>query len=604
MSSLFLHTPEIKKAPSKDNCRFRALAVFAALGLGFTVISLRLVHIQLFEHEKYLSMATTVHTLRKILPAKRGQILDCKNVPLAQSFLTYRVRLDGMNIQEPPLTIKELEKILGMEKDALLRNFRRMDRAYLLAKGIQEEKMQRLEEFEREKLKEWKKKKLPAQRFLTFEEEYSRIYPCGREAAQLIGYLDENGKGASGIEKALNSFLEGTPGERWIEKDVFGKEIAAYRGLEVKPVDGLNISLTLDSIIQHIVEEGIDRIEKEFSPNGIVAVVMNPKTGEILAMAQRPSFDPNKRQNWNMISLKNKSLTDPVEPGSIFKIVTLSAVLEEKLFSLDESYINCENGTFFYGGKILHDSHPHGILSIREIVMKSSNIGFAKMGLELGENRLYRYARAFGFGEQTGMLPGQGESAGILQPPRLWSKLSITRIPIGQEIAVTPIQMVRAMAAIANHGYLVKPLIVKEIRDHQGKIVQSFSPHILRRVISEKTAKLVTSALVSVVSPKGTGAKAAVLGFTVAGKTGTAQKAVHGNYIKGKYISSFIGFLPADDPEFVLMIMVDEPHGSQYYAASVAAPAFSSIATDIAQALNLTPQCVPAQAVRIEKDKE
>ncbi|TFE70807.1 peptidoglycan D,D-transpeptidase FtsI family protein [Methylacidiphilum caldifontis] len=603
MNSVFLQPPRTKKNPQKDNPRVRALIVFVLLGLGFTVISLRLIYIQLINHEKFMSMATTIHSVRKILPAKRGQILDCKNVPLAQSFLTYRVRLDGMNVQEPTVTIKQLERILGLKEDSLLQNFRRMDRAYLLAKGIQEEKMQLLGEFQKGKLREWKKKRLPAQNFLTFEEEYSRIYPCGREAAQLIGYLDENGKGASGIEKALNSFLQGTPGERWIEKDVFGKEIAAYRGLEVKPIDGLNVILTLDSVIQHIVEEGIDRVEKEFSPNGIVAVVMNPKTGEILAMAQRPSFDPNKRQEWAIASTRNKSLTDPVEPGSIFKIVTLSAVLEEKLFSLDDSYINCENGAFFYGGKILHDSHPYGILSVREIVMKSSNIGFAKMGLELGENRLYRYARAFGFGEQSGMLSGQGESSGILYPPRLWSKLSITRIPIGQEIAVTPIQMVRAMAAIANHGYLIKPMIVKEIRDQQGKIIQSFSPNIVRRVVSDRTAKLATSALVSVISPKGTGAKAAVTGFTVAGKTGTAQKAIHGNYIKGKYISSFIGFLPAEDPEFVLMIMVDEPHGSQYYAASVAAPAFSVIASDIAQALNLTPQCVPAQAIRIEKNK-
>ncbi|CAI9086033.1 penicillin-binding protein 2 [Candidatus Methylacidiphilum fumarolicum] len=604
MNSLLFQPVEPKKNNlPKDGARSRALIVFAFLSLGFTVISLRLLQIQLFEHEKYLELATTVHTVRKVLPPKRGYIVDCKNVPLAQSFLTYKVRLDGMNVQEPAITIQELEEFLGLEKNSLLQNFRRMDRSYLLAKGLSEEKVQTLEAFEKEKLRQWKKKKLPAEHFLTFEEDYSRIYPCGREAAPLIGYLDENGKGAAGVEKAMNEWLEGTPGEKWIERDVFGKEIAAYRGLEVKPVDGCNVSLTLDSVIQHIVEEGIDRVEKEFLPNGIMAIVMNPKTGEILAMAQRPSFDPNRREKWNIAFLKNKNLTDPVEPGSIFKIVTLSGILEEKIFSLDNSTINCENGAFFYGGKTLHDSHPYGMLSVREVVMKSSNIGFAKMGLELGENRLYHYARAFGFGEPTGMLLGQGESPGILYPPRLWSKLSITRIPMGQEIAVTPIQMIRAMAAIANHGYLVKPMIIKDIRNPQGKIIRSFSPVIIRRVISERTAKLVTSALVSVVSPKGTGAKAAIMGFTVAGKTGTAQKVVHGNYVKGKYISSFIGFLPAEDPEFVLMIMVDEPHGTQYYAASVAAPAFSYIGSEIAQALNLTPKCVPAQAIRIETEK-
>ncbi|VVM05769.1 cell division protein FtsI (penicillin-binding protein 3) [Methylacidimicrobium cyclopophantes] len=578
--------------------RQRSLWILVLLAFGFTVVSHRLVELQLVEHSKYARLAMLNHCARIELPAHRGMIVDVHGTPLAQSQAVYEVRLDGKNLRDPEQTVPKLESLLGLAPGSISANFRPTERYRLLAKRVGEDVVQRLNNFEQEKLRQWRVGGRSPEPFLLFREDFIRVYPNGREGAAVVGMLDAEGKGVAGVERAFDRQLRGLPGERWIEKDVLGREIPVYRGFNVAPVDGATVRLTLDLTIQHILEKGLDDLDREFRPKAICSVVMRPSTGEVLGMAVRPTFDPNDGEHVRPELLRNRCLTDPMEPGSIFKIITLAGVLEERQVTLN-SLVNCENGAFSYAGYVLHDSHAHGTLTVREATSKSSNIGFAKLGIGLGSARLYRFARAFGIGAPTGLLPSQGESAGVLRPPWQWSKLSISRIPMGQEVMVTPMQMTQAMSVIANGGWFMKPLLVRGWVSSDGRPISYVVPEQVRRVISEKTARWVSLALASVVAKGGTGTKAAVPGFTVAGKTGTAQKAVGGSYGHGRYISSFVGYLPEEDPQFVLLIMVDEPKGGRYYGGDVAAPAFSSMASQIAEALGIVPRSAPARAANV-----
>jgi cell division protein FtsI/penicillin-binding protein 2 len=384
--------------------------------------------------------------------------------------------------------------------------------------------------------------------------------------------------------------------------------LVAYRGEERAPRDGNNVRLTIDMNLQNIAENEIDAACAEYKPKKVIVIIMRPQTGEILAMANRPDFDPNEVSSGSSDYLQaheagmiNCAIADEIEPGSTFKMVTASAALNEHIVQPD-SIIYCENGAFNYGGRLLHDHHPYGDLTVDDILIKSSNIGAAKLALGLGEERLYGYIRAYGFGERTGVaLPG--EIPGLVYPPQRWSKLSITRIPMGQEVAVTPLQTLSALCAIANGGHLMMPQIVHDITDASGEEIASFPPVEVRSVISAESAREMTEAFKGVVSPKGTAALAKVNGFVVAGKTGTAEKInPKGGYLPGKYIVSFCGYLPADDPAFACLVMLDDPQTTPEldYGGTVAGPIFSRIAEKVARYMNLEPQPdVPAGDVVI-----
>jgi cell division protein FtsI/penicillin-binding protein 2 len=582
--------------------RQRTLWVIVLLSFGFTLVSYRLVYIQLVDHEKYRQLAIENHCDRLVLPARRGLILDTHGETLAQTQTLYEVRVDGANMREPAATVAAMEKILRVNRGDLTQKFNPRDRYQLFSKVATEEMVTQLKELEKERLAAWRKdpatkvQKVKPQRFLSVQDTTYRAYPNGTHASHLVGFLDSAQHGASGIENVMESYLAGIPGERWIEKDVRGREIAAYRGRDQQPVDGFNVGLTIDLAIQHIIEEGLDQVQARYQSSASCAIVMQPHTGEILALANRPTFDPNNRRGVPVSSFRNRALTDMIEPGSTYKIVTMAAALNERLFTLD-SPIYCESGKFFYADKWLHDHEPYGLLSLQRIMAVSSNIGFAKVALELGDARLYDYAKRFGFGVPTNVLPGQGESGGLLRPLNKWSKISVTRIPMGQEVAATPLQMISAMSVVANGGRLIAPRVIKQVTDHEGRVIKFFPPRVSRQVISTESARLVSQALASVVSEEGTARLAAVPGFQVAGKTGTAQKFINGAYSKEKYLASFIGYLPEENPAFVLLIMVDEPKGKEYYGGQVAAPAFSSMAKQIAQVLNVEPVSVPALKV-------
>ncbi len=330
---------------------------------------------------------------------------------------------------------------------------------------------------------------------------------------------------------------------------------------------------------------------------------MRPDTGEILAMANRPNFDLNLRSEAKPEEMKNRAIIDMMEPGSTFKIVAAAAALNEGNFRPD-SFIFCENGIWNYGGTPLHDHKAYGDLCVKDILVKSSNIGAAKLALRVGDEKFYEYIRRFGFGERTGIeLPG--EISGLVRAPRSWSKISITRIPMGHEIGVTPLQMAVAMSVIANGGKLVVPRIVKSIVSDDGSMISSLSPVVLRQVISPQTAKQIGDALRGVVSDRGTAAAAAVPGFVIAGKTGTAQKVgPNGGYEHGKEVVSFIGYLPADHPEFVGLVVLDDAHTARpelNYGGLVAGPIFSRIAEKAARYLDLQPREEIRRAIPVER---
>jgi cell division protein FtsI/penicillin-binding protein 2 len=422
------------------------------------------------------------------------------------------------------------------------------------------------------------------------EPEPRRFYPNEDRLGHVLGFLNHEGRGIQGVEMMMEPYLRGEDGFIYTERDRTGREIVAYRGHERPAKHGMTVELTIDMALQDIVERELDAAYHQLNPQMMTAVFVRPRTGEILAMATRPAFNPNKPGEAAIETTKNRAIIDMVEPGSTFKIVVISAALEQKAVT-PESMFHCENGSFAYAGKILRDVHGYGSMSVHDIMVKSSNIGCAKIAMHLGADTFYEYIRRFGFGERTGLgLPG--EIPGLVRPRHSWTGLSITRVPMGHEIAVTPLQIAMAMSVIANGGNMMLPQIVRSVRDGDGREVVAFSPEILRRVVSEDTAAKVSASLVDVVGERGTARLASIPGFAVAGKTGTAQRVdPKGGYAAGKYVVSFAGYFPAENPEVVGIVLVDDARtpGGRNYGGTVAAPIFSRIGEAMARHLELVP---------------
>ena len=439
---------------------------------------------------------------------------------------------------------------------------------------------------------------------IRFEQDFVRVYPNGSLLCHVLGYVNDEGVGIDGIEASMNNRLEGHNGHRYVERDRTGRELVLYRGQDYAPEDGGTVRLTIDMSLQQIVETELDSAFKALRPKKATVVMMNPKTGDIMAMANRPNFDPNPRKlseddrgkstakytakvpEIPMAFRRNIAITDQVEPGSTFKIVTTAAALSERLVSPDTD-IFCENG--YWQWCRLHDHHSYASLTVENILIKSSNIGVAKLGIQLGDQRFYQYARKFGFGDTTSVnLPG--EIRGSVPPPDVWDKISLTRMPMGQSVAATPLQITNAMCVIANGGALMVPQIIRNVA--VNGTTSEYKPQEKWRVVSKKATDQVRDALIQVVGPKGTAKLAAVTGFKVAGKTGTAQKPdENGRMAHEDYVLSFVGYMPAEDPAFVVLVLIDEAqikHESNV-GGLVAAPIFSRIAEKTARYLSLEP---------------
>jgi len=407
--------------------------------------------------------------------------------------------------------------------------------------------------------------------------ESKRSYPNGYLASHILGFAGMDNSGQEGLELSCDSFLKGEAGWALFLRDARQKKLDLWERM-VLPKDGYDLVLTIDEVIQYIAERELDKAFKTHNAKGASIVVMDPHTGAILALASRPTFDLNIRSNISKDLIRDRAITDMFEPGSVFKIVTASAALEEKKVTEEDKFF-CENGQWKFGPHVLHDHRPHGLLTFREVVEQSSNIGTAKVALVLGQDNLYKYIKLFGFGTKTGIdLPG--EISGVARSPRSWSKISIVTIPMGHEVGVTAIQLATAMSAIANGGQLMKPYLIKEVRDKQGEVIKEFGPVLVNKVISLDTSNRIKKILTGAVE-EGTGKMAKMEGFTAAGKTGTAQKLEpNGRYSHSKFIASFIGFAPAEDPMLTIVVTVDEPH-PYYFGGVVAAPVFKNVAGDV-----------------------
>ena len=577
----------------KWNSRIRCALVclvFVALFSGF---SFRLIYLQMIKHDEYAGLAAEKHVYKQIICAERGAIFDANNEVLAHNVPVETVVADATHLNNLDAIVDVVSDELKLPAYELAEKLHG-DRRYIV---IKREVPEVVADALREKLRSQNL------RGIYLEHDATRIYPNGSMLCHVIGFTDFEHHGIQGVEASMEEYLHGQDGYRYIEHNRAGQEIVLYRGQERASRNGYQIHLTVDLHLQNIVENEIDAAMREYTPTKATIILMRPQTGEILAMANRPHFDLNLRSQAEPEQMKNRAITDMMEPGSTFKIVTAAAALNEKKVRPD-SMIFCENGVWNFGGAALHDHRPFADLSVKDILVKSSNIGAAKLALSVGDQKFYEYIRRFGFGERTGIeLPG--EISGRIRSPQFWSKISITRIPMGHEIGVTPLQMTVAMAAIANGGKLITPRIVKSIATDEGKTISSLSPVVLRQVISPQTARQIGDALRGVVSDRGTAAAAAIPGFTIAGKTGTAQKVdPKGGYEQGKYVVSFSGYVPADHPEFVGLVVLEEAHTSKpelNYGGLVAGPIFARIGEKAARYLDLQPREEIRKALPVER---
>src|SRR5437764_7551662 len=575
------------------NSRSRCVLVCTAFIGLFSIFSYRLIYLQAIKHDEYAGLAAEKHVYKQIIYAERGTILDANSEVLAHNIPVETVVADATHLNNREATVDLVSNELGIPSTELAEKLNSGRRYVVIKREVSEHTATTL----REKLSAGNL------RGIYFEHDATRIYPNGSMLCHVIGFTDFDHHGIQGVEASMEEYLHGQDGYRFIEHNRAGQEIVPYRGQERAPRDGYQVHLTVDLGLQSIVEEEIDAAMKEYSPQKATIILMRPQTGEIIAIGNRRNFDLSLRSEAKPEQMKNRAIIDMMEPGSTFKIVAAAAVLNEHKMRLD-SQLFCENGAWNYGGSVLHDHRAFGYLSVRDVLIKSSNIGAAKLAMSIGYQKFYEYIRRFGFGERTGIeLPG--EINGVIRPPQTWSKISITRIPMGHEVGVTPLQMATAMATIANGGKLLTPRIVKSITTAEGKTITTLSPVVLRQVISTQTARQIGNALRGVVSDRGTAAAAAVSGFTIAGKTGTAQKVdPRGGYERGKYVVSFSGYLPADHPEFVGLVVLDDAKTSKpelNYGGLVAGPIFSRIAERAARYLDLEPHEEIRKAIPMER---
>ncbi len=572
--------------------RFRLGLVATCILGAFGCIGARLVNLQVVQHEVLTKEVEGNRKRIVVSRARRGNILDTNSNLLATSRSFIEVGLDPqVLVEKDRVKFEELATLLGIPviqvREAadrrtvtVLRDTVRTIRPVRwveLHDGVDDATYDRVLEL--------------GIKGVYGNRDYRRTYPGGDMAAHIVGFVNREGIAVTGAENSLDFYLKGQDGWYESERDGRRNELARFRSRNIEAVDGLSAILSLDVVVQHIVETELKRVVAKFEPVCASIIVSDPTTGFILGLANHPSFDPNRYFEADLAFQRNIAISNLIEPGSTFKIVAASGVLEEGLVGTDTQF-DCSLDSVMVGRRRLplpRDSHPLGVLSMAEIVSKSSNRGAAQLGILLGRNRLYRYARAFGFGQESGFLLS-GEENGILHPVRNWDPLTITRLPMGHAVAATPLQIHSAMSAIANRGILMKPQIVRRIADGEGNIVVGFEPVQRRRVISEKTAQTMAALLVRVVSPEGTAATAAIPGFEVAGKTGTTQKIIDGRYSHSHHVGSFSGFFPASRPRVAVTVIIDDARLSgTAYGTTVAAPSFKAIAEQLIPYLGVNP---------------
>lgn len=555
--------PRYRTVERRDDVRTakRLFAIGGVFACCFGVLISRAVSFHLKANEQVEKIALRQYRTAVRQSTERGKILDRLGRELAIDVAVDSIYANPREVEEPVEVASKLAEVLSVDRRKLLDRFATR-RKFMWVK-------RRVSEKEAERVREMGIKGLYAMR------ESKRFYPNNKLAAPVLGAVGFDAEPLGGVELFYNDVLSWRGRSGDFRRDARGH-------LYLSPVDEegpmlAEVELSIDTTLQYISERELGEALRSAKANSGTALVVDVRTGEILAMASLPSFDPNEYGRYPLDRWKNRAAVDAYEPGSTFKVIVIAAAIEAGLVTSGE-VIDCENGKIRIGDNIIRDAHPHGNLSVADVIKVSSNIGALKVEQRLGQGGLYDALSAFGFGKKSGAdLPG--ESAGIMSSPRKWSELQYATIAFGQGIAATPIQMVMAFAAIANGGELLRPYIVRRVLDKDGEVIESRNPEVSGRPISHRTAAVMRDLLVRVGEEGGTGTLAASAEYTIAGKTGTAQKAKAGmgGYIPGKYYSSFVGFAPADDPRIAVYVGIDEPGGKFYYGGQVAAPVFRRI---------------------------
>jgi len=564
-----------------DTLRPRVLLLVGAFALAFAAVLVRLAYLQLVQHGELSAMAERQYSRTVVLPAQRGPILDRHGTVLAASTPASSRIAQPRSVGDPVRAAARLAPILKASRAEL---------HALLTSG---------------KPFVWIRRRLPpavAEQVSALGEpglglvpEALRLYPNRELAAHVLGFEGTDG-GLEGIERAWETTLAGAPGRTVVGRDALGRDVATRRDLKAaRP--GHGVALTLDANIQYVAEREVDAAWRRTRARAAMAVVLEPRTGDVLAIAIRPTFNPNRfREVPSSEHWRNRAVTDPFEPGSTFKAIMAAAALEERVIRPDDR-VFAENGAITIARTTIHDWKKYGWLTFTEVMQNSSNVGSIKVGLALGAERYHRYMTAFGFGALTGVGLA-GESRGLLREPGRWSALSLPTMSIGQEVSVTALQMVAAFGAIANGGTLMQPRLVRAVLDADGRETRRFEPRPVRQVVSPATARVLAQILTRVVQD-GTGRHAAIAGHDVAGKTGTAQKldSTTRRYSRAPGVLSFVGFAPAEAPRFAMLVMLDEPR-TERWGSEAAAPIFAAIGAEVLRYLGVPSRdATPVQIV-------
>ncbi|MCH7949500.1 MAG: PASTA domain-containing protein [Candidatus Dadabacteria bacterium] len=573
-------TKRISLARDLDKPRWRVFIVATLLIALFAMVSVKALELQILDRERAFKIARKQHHGTSTLLPRRGKIFDRNGKELAVNIDVKSVYANPKKVTNPSETAKILSEKLNLSQKKILDRVS-SDKSFVWIKRLADS----------ESVEELQNLDITG---LGYIPEPKRIYPNGHLMGQVIGITDIDSIGIEGIEYRYDRLLTGKTRKITLKRDARGHKIlndpSEIQDIDQYKTSGHDIVLTIDSQIQHIVERQLKEGVEEVGGEKGMAIIMNPETGEVLAMASYPFLDPNNFSKFPEVNRRNLPIWYAHEPGSTMKVFLAASALDDKKVNPNSKF-NCENGRRRIGSAVIRDIKPRGTLTVAEIVKYSSNIGASKIGELLGRDKYYKYLNKFGFGKKTGIgLPG--ESSGLLAAPRKWGPIELATISFGQGISVTSLQLVTALSAIANGGYLMKPYVIEKIVGPDGNVIEQNSPEVVTRVISYDTSYQMKQIMQGVVE-NGTGKKAQIPGFSVAGKTGTAQipNPKSGGYYSGRYITSFIGFAPVEDPEIVMVVVVEAP-GEKTYGGSVAAPIFKQIAEKVLFHMGVSPKKV------------
>ncbi len=571
----------------------RLLWVFVIFIIGFGAVLTRLVDLQVIGSEEMVEESERIRTGFEKLDARRGNIYDRNHNLLATTHTVRNVGVDPVALKpEDKAEWPKLAKLLGLTYSDV---YQKMKADVRTVNGVAKPVRWKVlaDNVEEKVYREILQLKIDG---VYGNRHFKRVYPQNTLAAHILGYVNKEETAIAGVEKAMDFYLKGQSG--WLETEWDGKrqEMVQFRKRQVEAADGFHVALTLDMMVQHVLELEMQTIIEESDPVGATIIVSDPSTGNLLGLANWPTYDPGEYFNTYKYPVKNQrnlAISDIYEPGSTFKIVPVGAALSEEVVDPMMEF-DCSLDRVPYNGRVVRLPNDHGegygILSVEDVIAHSSNRGAAQVAMLLGDQKLYDYARAFGFAQKTGFLLGP-EGQGMLSQPKNWDGLTISRLPMGHAIAVTPLQAHYAMSVIANDGVLMSPQILSRVEDSEGNVIASYEPKALRRVVSSYAARTLSRMLVKTVGPGGTATQAQIPGMEVAGKTGTAQKVLKtGGYSATDVDVSFIGYFPASDPRLVITVVIYDPQKGSRFGGQLAAPAFRRVGEQLIHLMGISPK--------------